>query len=330
MPQRSATLYRYEVPMVRDEILPMHARVPSRTGLVVCLRRDEREGWGEIAPLPGFSREPLDEAQAAAFLFLGAWVKSEVARDIDAFLPPSAAFGISCALAELDGSLPETMCCRSAFLLAGNDRAQLMSRFDGIPNEAVIKIKIGRGDPQQEGIFIHDLLSRKNITLRLDANRAMTQKQAEIFAHCIAPTFYPRIAFIEEPCQTQEASRAFAHHTGIAIAWDESVREHDFIVQREESVAAIIIKPTLTGSIARCRAQCQAAHGHQLAAIISSSMESTLGLTQLARIAAWLTPDTVPGLDTADALAQQVLRPWTTTHATPMLTAHDLDEIWRI
>jgi O-succinylbenzoate synthase len=32
--------------------------------------------------------------------------------------------------------------------------------------------------------------------------------------------------------------------------------------------------------------------------VISSSIESSLGLTQLARIAAWLTPQTLPGLDT--------------------------------
>ncbi|RYA58752.1 o-succinylbenzoate synthase, partial [Enterobacter cloacae complex sp. CH23B] len=33
-------------------------------------------------------------------------------------------------------------------------------------------------------------------------------------------------------------------------------------------------------------------------------------LTQLARIAAWLTPDTVPGLDTLNLMQAQLIRQW--------------------
>ena len=47
-----------------------------------------------------------------------------------------------------------------------------------------------------------------------------------------------------------------------------------------------------------------------LTAVISSSIESSLGLTQLARIAAWLTPDTIPGLDTLDLMQAQQVRRW--------------------
>lgn len=36
----------------------------------------------------------------------------------------------------------------------------------------------------------------------------------------------------------------------------------------------------------------------------------SLGLTQLARIAAWLTPDTIPGLDTLDLMQAQQVRRW--------------------
>ncbi|MBX4341079.1 hypothetical protein K4G93_23405, partial [Mycobacterium tuberculosis] len=37
---------------------------------------------------------------------------------------------------------------------------------------------------------------------------------------------------------------------------------------------------------------------------------SSLGLTQLARIAAWLTPQTIPGLDTLSLMGAQLVRPW--------------------
>ena len=47
-----------------------------------------------------------------------------------------------------------------------------------------------------------------------------------------------------------------------------------------------------------------------MTAVISSSIESSLGLTQLARIAAWLTPDTIPGLDTLNLMQAQLVRRW--------------------
>ena len=79
------------------------------------LRQGER-GWGEIAPLPGFSPETLDEAQAA--LMAGRTRR----EGEDPALPdvPSVAFGISCALAELDGSLPEAANYRAAPLCTGD------------------------------------------------------------------------------------------------------------------------------------------------------------------------------------------------------------------
>ncbi|MNV14106.1 o-succinylbenzoate synthase [compost metagenome] len=58
------------------------------------------------------------------------------------------------------------------------------------------------------------------------------------------------------------------------------------------------------------REQVTAAHALGLTAVISSSIESSLGLTQLARIAAWLTPDTIPGLDTLNLMQAQLVRRW--------------------
>ena len=53
-----------------------------------------------------------------------------------------------------------------------------------------------------------------------------------------------------------------------------------------------------------------AAHALGLSVVISSSIESSLGLTQLARVAAWLTPQTLPGLDTLALMRAQLIRPW--------------------
>ncbi len=96
----------------------------------------------------------------------------------------------------------------------------------------------------------------------------------------------------------------------LPLHWDESLREPDFAFVAEEGVRAVVIKPTLTGSLEKVREQVQAAHALGLTAVISSSIESSLGLTQLARIAAWLTPDTIPRLDTLDLMQAQQVRRW--------------------
>jgi O-succinylbenzoate synthase len=303
---RSVQIYRWQVPMDAGVVL-RERRLKTRDGLFVHLQQDDRQGWGEISPLPGFSRESLEEAEAS----LRAW--SIDWRDGEApMLPglPSVDFGISCALAELDASLPEAADYRAAPLCTG-DPDELFAVLAAMPGEKVAKIKVGLYEAVRDGMVANLLLEAiPDLRLRLDANRAWTPLKAQQFAKYVNPAYRDRIAFLEEPCKTRADSLAFARETGIAIAWDESLREDDFTWSAEPGVRAVVIKPTLTGSIAKVREQVDAARALGLTAVISSSIESSLGLTQLARIAAQFTPDTVPGLDTLNLMQAQLLRPW--------------------
>ena len=303
---RRAQVYRWQIPMDAGVVL-RERRLKTRDGFFVHLRQGEREGWGEIAPLPGFSLETLDEAQAALMAWTHEWREGEdpALQDV-----PSVAFGISCALAELDGSLPEAANYRAAPLCTG-DPDELFALLSAMPGEKVAKIKVGLYEAVRDGMVVNLLLEAiPDLHLRLDANRAWTPLRAQQFAKYVNPTYRNRIAFLEEPCKTRDDSRAFARETGIAIAWDESLREADFAFAAEPGVRAVVIKPTLTGSLDKVREQVAAAHAAGLTAVISSSIESSLGLTQLARIAAWLTPDTVPGLDTLNLMQAQLIRQW--------------------
>ncbi|KJF75826.1 hypothetical protein UA45_21740 [Morganella morganii] len=69
---RHATLYSFSLPMEAGVIL-RNQRLKTRDGLLVCLREDDREGWGEISPLPEFSRETLAQALQAAEAWIAAW-----------------------------------------------------------------------------------------------------------------------------------------------------------------------------------------------------------------------------------------------------------------
>lgn len=303
---RSAQVYRWQVPMDAGVVL-REQRLKTRDGLFIHLQEDAHEGWGEISPLPGFSVESLDEATAAVC----AWAQGWRAGDSGA-LPGlrSADFGISCALAELRGSLPQAADYRAATLCTG-DPDELFAALAAMPGEKVAKMKVGLYEAVRDGMVANLLLeAMPDLRLRLDANRAWTPLKAQQFAKYVNPDYRDRIAFLEEPCKTRDDSRAFARETGIAIAWDESLRDADFTFEREEGVRAVVIKPTLTGSLEKVQAQVATATRLGMTAVISSSIESSLGLSQLARIAAWLTPETIPGLDTLNLMQAQLVRRW--------------------
>ncbi|MEQ9886971.1 o-succinylbenzoate synthase [Pectobacterium zantedeschiae] len=320
---RQVTLYRYSVPMEAGVVL-RNQRLKTRDGLIVRLQEGERLGWGEIAPLPEFSVETLAEAQSAALEQLAAWAAGSAFSDV---LPPSVAFGLSCAQAELDQRLPQAADYRKAPLCNG-DPDELFEMLQAMPGEKVAKIKVGLYEAVRDGMIVNVLLEAlPDLKLRLDANRSWTRAKADGFARYVAPSLRSRIAFLEEPCKTRNESREFARETGINIAWDESVREADFRVEAEPGVSAIVIKPTLVGGLARCQQLVQETHQAGLTAVISSSIESSLGLTQLARVAHWLTPDTIPGLDTLDLMQAQVIQRWPDS-TLPLLAAEQLDVVW--
>ncbi|KGQ71456.1 O-succinylbenzoate synthase [Chelonobacter oris] len=308
---RSYHLYRYSIP-VDSQVVLRNRFLKKREGLLVQIKCGRHEGWGEIAPLPEFSRETLEQAQAQTALWLQQWDDARSRNEklsLDG-LYPSVAFGLSCALAEMKGELGETGNYQTAPLCYG-DPDELYDQLEQMPGEKVAKVKVGLYEANRDGLIADMLLEAvPDLRLRLDANRAWTAAKAQMFAKYVKPEHRTRIQFLEEPCKTPEESRQFAAESGIAIAWDESVREADFKVEAEPHLAAIVIKPTLVGSLQKCIALIQQARQQGIMAVISSSIESSFGLTQLARIAQQYTPNVIPGLDTLDLMDFQLIRPW--------------------
>lgn len=326
---RSAKLYRYELPMDSGVIL-REQRLKVREGFIVELAQDGQLGRGEVAPLTGFSIESLDDVYSQLVDQLAQWQRGEeLALDE---LYPSVAFGISMAQLELDNILPQEGCYQAAPLCSG-DPDEMLPKLNAMQGEKVAKIKVGLYEPIRDGMLVNLFLeSIPDLSLRLDANRAWTAEKAQQFAKKIAPSLRQRIAFIEEPCQVPGDSFSFAINTGIAIAWDETlqhaIRKDDFALQDLNGAKAIIIKPTLIGSVERCIALMEKAKALGIKAIISSSIESSLGLTQLARLAQWQLPEEVPGLDTVGLFAQQLEVAWPGCEL-PVASLADQALIWQ-
>ncbi|WP_387466202.1 o-succinylbenzoate synthase [Photorhabdus sp. RM323S] len=321
---RTAILYRFRLPLEAGVIL-RYQRLKTRDGFLVHLQENGQQGWGEISPLPEFSKETVEQAGEAAVEWLKPWCLG--AEPGESKLP-SVAFGISCALAELQGELPEEADYRKAPLCNG-DPDELIVRLSKMSGQKIAKVKIGLYEAVRDGMVVNVLLEAvPDLSLRLDANRSWSRAKADGFAKYVNPDYRNRIAFLEEPCQTSAESLAFARDTGIAIAWDERLRDEGFSVEAQEGVAAVVIKPTLTGSLARCRQLISAAHNAGLETVISSSIETSFGLTQLARIAHWLTPATIPGLDTLELIQSQLVRRWPDS-TIPVTGLDELEIAWR-
>ncbi|MEL7291907.1 MAG: o-succinylbenzoate synthase [Pseudomonadota bacterium] len=326
---RSAKLYRYELPMDSGVIL-REQRLTVREGFIIELSDGERVGRGEVAPLPGFSVETLEEAYSQLVEQLALWSQG-VELDLEP-LYPSVGFGLSMAQLELDAILPNPGSFQPAPLCSG-DPDELLPKLDAMSGAKVAKIKVGLYEPIRDGMLVSLFLeSIPDLTLRLDANRAWTSEKAQQFANKVAPSLRQRIDFIEEPCQSPGDSFSFAINTGIAIAWDETlqhaVRKEDFNLQDFNGAKAIIIKPTLIGSVERCAELIAAAKALGIKVVISSSIESSLGLTQLARLSAWQLPQEVPGLDTIGLFAHQLEVPWPGCEL-PLVALEQQSLIWQ-
>ncbi|MGE9552779.1 o-succinylbenzoate synthase [Erwinia amylovora] len=320
---RGATLFSYTLPLEAGTVL-RDRRVKARTGLLVRLTERNREGWGEIAPLPGFSAETQSEAQLAATDWLEHWWRGEQPTESPL---PSVAFGLSCALAELSGELPAAGNYHGAMLCTG-DPDELFNRLREQPRP-VAKMKVGMYEPVRDGMMVNLLLEAlPELTLRLDANRQWSLEKAMQFARFVSIKLRSRIAFLEEPCRTPQQSREFARESRIALAWDESVREENYQPVAESYLRAIVIKPMLTGSLTKVRTLVAQAEQAGISAVISSSLESSLGLTQLARIAAWQTPSSLPGLDTLALMQHQLVRSWPGCPL-PLIPAGELEAVWQ-
>ncbi|PJC85377.1 o-succinylbenzoate synthase [Vibrio sp. HA2012] len=326
---RQAKLYRYRLPMDSGFILRDN-KLTEREGWIAALTDDGRTGYGEIAPLPGFSSETAEEAGQQAQAQLELWVNgAELSYDE---LYPSVAFALSMAVCELKGELPQEGNYFAAPLCTG-DPDGMLPLLEKIPSERkVAKVKVGMYEPIRDGMIVNLFLeSMPQLMLRLDSNRSWTAEQAGKFASYINPSFRHRIEYLEEPCKEPGKSFSFAIDTGIAIAWDETLQQAvnnpDFHLEQLTGAKVIVIKPTLIGSVPRCISLVEQARKQGMGVVISSAIESSLALNQLARMAKWLTPEQIPGLDTMRFYQAQLEVPWPECEL-PLQSLTDQELVW--
>jgi O-succinylbenzoate synthase len=347
-------LRRYSLPLTRPLKLKNEV-LTRRTGLLLRFGWSGGEaGYGEIAPLPGFSKETLEEATTAVVRWsrsLGSLPKSEPERARAlAFLKktPSVQFGIDCATSQFRhviggaDSLGLWSGARTSVsvngLLSGtiNEVVERAAALKDAGHRA-IKLKVGRGDLKNDvemTVEAYRVLEGA-ASLRLDANRAWDFDTAMEFSRGVANC---GIEYIEEPLQSPGLLWEFFRKSGMPVALDETVAEFDGeldLLRARQWAAAIILKPTILGGIARCAQLAYEALEFGIKPVVSSSFESGVGLAALAHFAAGVTREDIPvGLDTYGWFAEDLLEK-RFTYKDGALDIADIDEClatlnWRL
>ena len=327
LPLAAVAVYRYRLPLTSPVVLA-RSTLHFREGLLLRLQMpDGSRRWGEVSPLPGFSDDCLDDAEQYLLKCCNHW-----SRGGGVYAAPLANGLIS---AGLDG--PVSVQCAVDFalsnisvtaatapdsagvcpLLSGQDEHLLASmRRHQQRHPAVVKLKVGNGCVVKDICRLQQVVDffGEGVRFRLDANRQWHLQQAVAFAEGIQEAdINPEwIDWIEEPVADACQLRAFYQSTHIHYALDESLREHGTLATGEPmncspGLKAIVIKPTMTGSLSRIISWTEMAQRAGIAVVMSSGFESPLMLNQIFHLSHTLGCLNPPGLDTASALGAGIV-----------------------
>jgi O-succinylbenzoate synthase len=311
-------LYHYSLPFSRPLVLG-GTTLRRREGLLLRLSGDDgSEGWGESAPLPGFSRESLDEAAEQLRRLAGSMADCEGTDDGVASYgelvrklgraAPSVRFGLELAVCNLwaaHSGIPLTQ------LVAPSPRAEVPVNglLSGSPVEVLeearimkdagyrsVKLKVGVRTVAEDVGLVRALLEGlgEGITLRLDANRAWGYEEAAAFARGT-----PRFAYVEEPLADPARLPDLVGELGVPVALDESLVAMDpEALHKHRYARAFVLKPTLLGGISQTLRVAELARSLGVTPVVSSAYESGVGTAALVALSAGIGDLPVPaGLD---------------------------------
>ncbi|MEW8014684.1 MAG: o-succinylbenzoate synthase [Candidatus Sedimenticola endophacoides] len=320
----TAFLQPYALPL-RQPWRTARGRLTLRRGWLLGLESETGLlGWGDCAPLAGTGTEAPTEARRA----LAALLPRLHGLDIDpalrrlAALPPAARCAAQTAL--LDLRARDRGISLARLLGAGHcEQLRLNAACGALGPEAMrrvaaaaragyrtVKLKVGLAAPREEARLLEQIArDHPGIGLRLDANGAWEPPQARAFCNALAGL---AVESLEEPLRKPEYARLEALQAccPFPLALDESLAGLDpehfgtaFPVRR------LVLKPTpLGGPLATLRWAEKAAAGG-VGVVLTSTLESALGIAAVAQTAAAISPEAVHGLATGDWFQRDLAAP---------------------
>jgi O-succinylbenzoate synthase len=321
-------LYRYDLAL-SEPVKLKAATLHRREGALIRLTADDGSvGWGEAAPLSGFSPESLEDTIEQ----LGATAPELVGREMPAnlllpdnssvaeqvHLPPSARFGLEVAILNLHATFrretlsdlladrPAKTVYTNGLLSGSTEKVLTEASFMEETGYRAIKLKVGRRKVYEDAELVRRVgeILGDGVSLRLDANRAWGFGEALEFARGISGV---RVEYVEEPLAEPWRMAELARKWGLPVALDESlVGMGPEELGLHHYARAVVLKPTLLGGVWRVLDLVEGAAELGMAAVLSSSYEGGVGMGALVGLAAAVGEVPV-GLDTYRTLVEDVL-----------------------
>lgn len=296
----------------RQPLKTRHGQWEIREGIILRLIDDTGQvGWGEIAPLPWFGSETLEQS----LNFCQQLPSQITATDIFS-IPnelPACQFGFESAWewGKGDGGVVgkrESLCSRSkrksegtgeeqnplsnmaySFLLPTGKAALQSWQTAWNQGYRTFKWKIGVASLKEElQLFDQLVQALPPLTkLRLDANGGLTQQQAKQWLKVAAQAGI--VEFLEQPLPPEEFGEmlVMSSHYSTPIALDESVATLDQLEHCHQKgwQGIFVIKAAIAGSPKRLRQLCQ---DYDIDTLFSSVFETAIGRKAALHLAAEL------------------------------------------
>jgi o-succinylbenzoate synthase len=277
-------------------------KTPWRTAAgTVCLRRgwlvrvedeDGEIGWGDQ---PALLPDQATDGQGERLRQQG---DALLGQSLDEALDwPDLGLGIETALLDLlarKRGLPLRRLLSSQ--AAERVKVNAVAPLDGIIAMAeqgfgIVKVKVGLAPWPDEATALRRLSLPPGVMVRLDANRAWCLAEAEGFLAAIAGL---PVESLEEPLREAEIAglASLQSTTGVALAIDESF---DLIgldlLLANPPVRRLVLKPALLGGLRRTLAVAAAARAVGYEIVVTTYLESAIGVAAVANLAAAHDPE---------------------------------------
>ena len=259
--------------------LPMRTTFRSLNIRETALFKGEN-GWGEFAPFVEYSdQESLP------------WLESAI---------EAADKPLSLALRE---SIPI-----NATVPASNDESEIEQILSWYPGVDTVKIKVGTGIQED---LVRIALVRKNLPkakIRIDVNGSWSVKEALLNVNAIYEVTGDLLEYVEQPVASLDELKQLKEDMSVdvKIAGDEVLRKakDPFAISLYGAIDILMLKVSPLGGIKR--AMDLASH-HKLPVVISSALESAVGISYGLALAARVTKlDYACGLGTSALFNQDI------------------------
>ena len=249
--------------------LPMRTKFRGITTREVAIFQGE-SGWGEFSPFLEYGAEESAK-----------WLRS----GIEAASGPK--FPVLRNSIKINGTIPAT-----------DDREEIAALIALYPGAEVFKVKVGTGiDADLSRLrVVRDLVPKAK--LRIDVNGSWSVAEAEGNLKAILDEIGP-LEYVEQPVASLDSLRELKRRLKgeLPIVGDEVIRktEDPLRVNLEGAVDILMLKVAPLGGVKK---SLDIARHHRLPVVVSSALESAIGISHGMRLAAAL-----PNLEYASGLA---------------------------